>query len=224
MSKVKIQGNSSGTGVFTIEAPNSNTDRTLTLPDNAGEVLTNASDIPAANLTGSLPAIDGSSLTGVGKVLNVWQATKTDTQAISGFTAVDVSGLTLTINPTSTSSKFLVTFNVWASNDYYKSYINLLRNGTVLSANADGAGDGRYRGTSVHALDQGDINSHGLVGNHTITYLDSPNTTSSLTYKIQARGRLTSNVTYINRSVPDRTVTEYDDRLVSHIIVTEIAS
>ena len=63
MSKVKIEGNASGTGTFTIAAPNSNTDRTLTLPDEAGTVLTSASDLPAANLTGTLPAIDGSNLT-----------------------------------------------------------------------------------------------------------------------------------------------------------------
>jgi hypothetical protein len=33
MAKIKIQGNASGTGVLTIEAPNTNTDRTITLPD-----------------------------------------------------------------------------------------------------------------------------------------------------------------------------------------------
>jgi len=41
MSKVAIQGNASGTGTFTIASPNSNTDRTLTLPDEAGTVLIN---------------------------------------------------------------------------------------------------------------------------------------------------------------------------------------
>ena len=41
MSKVVIQGNASGTGNFTIAAPNSDTNRTLTLPDQAGEVLVN---------------------------------------------------------------------------------------------------------------------------------------------------------------------------------------
>jgi hypothetical protein len=41
MSRVVIQGDASGTGDFTIAAPNSNTDRTLTLPDEAGEVLVN---------------------------------------------------------------------------------------------------------------------------------------------------------------------------------------
>ena len=40
MSKVAIQGNASGTGTFTLEAPNSNTDRTLTLPDSAGTIAT----------------------------------------------------------------------------------------------------------------------------------------------------------------------------------------
>jgi hypothetical protein len=45
MSKVQLQGNVSGTGVFTIASPNSNTDRTLTLPDNSGTVLTSSSSI-----------------------------------------------------------------------------------------------------------------------------------------------------------------------------------
>ena len=38
MSKVVIQGNASGTGNFTIAAPNSNTDRTFNLPDATGTV------------------------------------------------------------------------------------------------------------------------------------------------------------------------------------------
>jgi len=43
MSQVKISGNASGTGVLTIAAPNTNTDRTLSLPDNTGDILTTAS-------------------------------------------------------------------------------------------------------------------------------------------------------------------------------------
>ena len=33
MAKVKIQGHASGTGIITLTAPNTNTDRTITLPD-----------------------------------------------------------------------------------------------------------------------------------------------------------------------------------------------
>jgi hypothetical protein len=56
MSKVAIKGATTGTGTFTIESPATNTDRTLVLPDNAGTVLTSASDLAAANLTGNVAA------------------------------------------------------------------------------------------------------------------------------------------------------------------------
>jgi hypothetical protein len=42
MSKIALSGNASGTGTFTIASPNSNSDRTLNLPDEAGTVLTTA--------------------------------------------------------------------------------------------------------------------------------------------------------------------------------------
>ena len=42
MSKIALTPNATGTGVFTISSPATNTDRTLTLPDEAGTVLTTA--------------------------------------------------------------------------------------------------------------------------------------------------------------------------------------
>ena len=82
MAKVKIQGSASGSGVLTIQAPTTSTDRTITLPDTTGTLLDENSSVPAANLTGTvadarisaltaskltgaLPAISGSSLTGI---------------------------------------------------------------------------------------------------------------------------------------------------------------
>jgi len=82
MAKVKITGHASGTGVVTVTAPNTSTDRTITLPDTTGTLLDENSSVPAANLTGTvadarisaltaskltgaLPAIDGASLTGI---------------------------------------------------------------------------------------------------------------------------------------------------------------
>ena len=52
MSKVVIAGDASGTGTFTISAPNGNTDRTLVLPDEAGTVLTSASSISSTQVSG----------------------------------------------------------------------------------------------------------------------------------------------------------------------------
>jgi len=62
MSLIKLQGNASGTGAFTIAAPNSNTDRTLTLPDATGTVL--AAPAGAVTISSSAPSnsltLDGS--------------------------------------------------------------------------------------------------------------------------------------------------------------------
>ncbi len=74
MAKVKIQGNASGTGVLTVTAPNTSTDRTITLPDATGAILT--ADGDGSSLTGIqsplvegtdylAPDGDGSSLTGI---------------------------------------------------------------------------------------------------------------------------------------------------------------
>ncbi len=68
MSKVKIQGNASGTGVLTVTAPNTSTDRTITLPDSTGTILDNTSTLDATKLSGNLPAISGASLTNVNAV------------------------------------------------------------------------------------------------------------------------------------------------------------
>ena len=60
MSKISLEPNASGAGTFTLAAPNSNTNRTLTLPDEAGSVLTDVSDIEpqvktATNAPGDAP-------------------------------------------------------------------------------------------------------------------------------------------------------------------------
>tara|TARA_R100001509_G_scaffold162982_1_gene136084 strand:- start:118 stop:600 length:483 start_codon:yes stop_codon:yes gene_type:complete len=62
MSQVKISGNASGTGTLTIAAPNTNTDRTINIPDTAGNIVTtgDSGTITAPMLdggqTGSAPA------------------------------------------------------------------------------------------------------------------------------------------------------------------------
>ena len=55
MSKVAITGNASGTGTFTIASPDSNTDRTLNLPDSAGTLATAESTLTQFNASGSAP-------------------------------------------------------------------------------------------------------------------------------------------------------------------------
>jgi hypothetical protein len=47
MSKIALEGNAAGTGTFTIASPNSNTSRTLTLPDATGTVVLDTTLPPA---------------------------------------------------------------------------------------------------------------------------------------------------------------------------------
>jgi len=69
MSKVKITGNASGTGVLTIEAPNTNTDRTITLPDSTGTVLMTDGDgsaltnLPAGGVDGIVSSANATAIT-----------------------------------------------------------------------------------------------------------------------------------------------------------------
>jgi hypothetical protein len=42
MSKISLSPDASGSGIFTIASPNSNTNRTLTLPDDTGTIVTNS--------------------------------------------------------------------------------------------------------------------------------------------------------------------------------------
>jgi len=74
MSKIKLTGHASGTGVLTISAPNTSTDGTITLPDTTGTLLDENSSVPAANLTGTvadarfpatLPAASAANLTAI---------------------------------------------------------------------------------------------------------------------------------------------------------------
>jgi len=86
MSKVKIQGNASGTGVVTLTAPNTNTDRTITLPDSSDTLVSTAPSTSGniltsdgTNWTSAAPAAAGAdtslsnlSSTGENKVCQAW--------------------------------------------------------------------------------------------------------------------------------------------------------
>jgi len=135
--------------------------------------------IDATALTGNLPAIDGSSLTGIsgGKVLQVVSATDNGYTTSSSNTYAD-TGLTATITPSATSSKILV----------------LVSHGTVEKRNSDtGMALQLLRGATVILKFAGQIGYHGASvstsavqsSNASTTYLDSPATTSATTYKTQ---------------------------------------
>ena len=202
----------SSSGTVTLVPANTGNAFVVTLPAETGNIITTGSTgktIPRA----ALPA---------GSVLQVAQAVKTDTWSTTGWGMVDITGLSVTMTPTSATSKFLVMTRVFASGNYYVTYLNLVRNSTTIFT-GDAAGS-RPTPTSLFVLDVTQSNDHGFVHIHSLSYLDSPGTGSAVTYKLQGSGRAPSYVMYVNRSVPDRNFTEYDSRTASSLIVMEIAA
>jgi hypothetical protein len=102
MSLVKISGNASGTGTFEIAAPNSNTDRTLTLPDASGTVVVGASAVSAV---GQIPfSTDGTSYTPTEKIVSGTVVASTSGTSIN-FTGIPswVKRITVMFNGVSTN-------------------------------------------------------------------------------------------------------------------------
>ena len=79
MSKVKIQGNASGTGVITLTAPNTSTDRTVTLPDE-DITLGGGVDGIVSTADGTAITIDSAENVGIGVVPETWLPAKTALQ------------------------------------------------------------------------------------------------------------------------------------------------
>ena len=84
MSKVKIQGNASGTGVVTLTAPNTNIDRTITLPDGDISLGVGIDD----NATSTAITIDSSESVNIPNTLKLGA----DNTLTSLFTIQDTSG------------------------------------------------------------------------------------------------------------------------------------
>jgi|14BtaG_2_1085337.scaffolds.fasta_scaffold02116_2 hypothetical protein len=156
-----------------------------------------------------------------GSIIQVKQVIKTDTWSTTGYSAADITGLSLSITPRSAGSKILCRYNLRASSDYWKTYVNLIRESTALFQGAT-AGI-RPTQTSSIVTERTNSNAHGFMHDHSVTFLDSPRTTSTITYKLQGYGRGGSYIMYVNRSVPDRNTTDYDSRCSSNLILMEVA-
>ena len=177
---------------------------------------------PANASVGTAQLIDGAvtsaklaSGTG-GKVLQVVSANKTDTFTSASSSFVDLTGITVNITPSATSSKILVMCSLSLSVDNGGApQLKLLRDSTALNL-ADAAGS-RGRTTTSYVISATDV-----IASVPITFLDSPSSTSQLTYKVQGFGYNTNTI-YVNRTIDDADAA-YRQRTGSSITVMEIGA
>ena len=134
-----------------------------------------------------------------GKILQVVQQEKLDTwSTTSDFVFSDVTGLAVTITPSSSSNKVLVLVDVVASSDYWGTYIKLFRNTTEIGADATGMQSNQNGHFSSIFTNETDSNNNGFTHLHNRQILDSPNTTSAVTYRYQVKAE--SNEVFLNRA------------------------
>tara|TARA_Y100000401_G_C8212825_1_gene169348 strand:+ start:95 stop:628 length:534 start_codon:yes stop_codon:yes gene_type:complete len=163
----------------------------------------------------------GSDITNVGKVLQIVSATKTDSASgTSTSTPTDITGLSVNITPASASNKVWIVFTVSVSVDgsYGAQGILLVRNSTQICL-ADAEGN-RARNT-IKAVGGGA--SHYYQQALGQNFLDSPNSTSQVTYKLQHVDTSTNNTIYINRNQNNSNDAGYS-RSTSTITAIEIAA
>ena len=125
---------------------------------------------------------------GGGLVLQVVQTVKTDTFSSTSTTFVDVTGLTVAITPASSSNKVLVMYTIDISEAIGDGNVTLqLYRGTTAIFQGDAASN-RQRGSNQ----TGPSGTEHSVQNFSGMYLDSPSSTSELTYKFQLHVKNTS--------------------------------
>ena len=212
MSIVKIQGNASGTGEFTLASPNGNTNRTITLPD----------------ATGTLDRTNRA-----GNVLQVVHTAKTSTFVgtsvpDNGGYFIDVTGMSASITPSSASSKILIMTTLYmgvttGGSGYQQSYrLKRTIGGTVAFPIVGDAEGGRPRTTG--RVSNYTTNQYWMTLNSG-THYDSPATTSAITYQVQIGGYSGSPIMYLNRAETFQvSAGEYDTVPVSTITLMEIAA
>ena len=184
-----LQGSTSGS--VTLQEPAVSGSTVLTLPAVSGTVLTTGSSgqsIPKA----ALPT---------GSVLQVVSTTKTDTFSSTSSTDVAITGLSATITPTSASSKILVlttfAFNV---DDTSNIRFNLYRNASQITAYRGDARGNNSRAAIFYRGLQGGQNIYNAYAFGNMNYLDSPASTSALTYQVYGN---TNGTIFINRPAGD---------------------
>jgi hypothetical protein len=171
--------------------------------------ITNADINASAGIVGSkltdIKTVNGDSLIGSGdlevgggKVLQV-VSVNLPTPVTVGYSASwqDLSGMSVAITPSTTTSKIYIMCSLTSANSNH-SHARIARGSTAVGA---GIAASNRPGVFAYGNNPGGVNSTRV---DSMNFLDSPNTTSPTTYKVQlwvTNG--TSNTVYINRTAGD---------------------
>jgi hypothetical protein len=174
MSSIVISGDTSG--AITLAAPAVAGTNTITLPASTGTVLT----------TGSPQS---------GGVIQVQSTTVTAYTALSvSTTKADFAGMSVSITPKFSTSKILVQVNIAFNSPAIQTFSGfVLRDSTIIG---QGTGSNSTVGGCFGIATANDPSYR--LWETSFSYLDSPATTSAITYKIQIANNVNTQTIYFN--------------------------
>jgi hypothetical protein len=155
-----------------------------------------------------------------GGIVQMKQAFKGDTFTTTSGSFVDVTGLSVSITPSSNSNKILVQVNLCGQGrpSYARNIPRLVRDSTPIGNSTDPGS----RIAGFGQMYQGEDGAN--TATTSIEFLDSPATTSAVTYKVQiVNGNNTGDVMCINRSYDDGN-NSAGHRYSSSITVMEVSA
>jgi hypothetical protein len=131
-----------------------------------------------------------------GSILQVSSTIKSDVFSTTSASMTDVTGLSVSITPSNVSNKILIHYSVNMGNNaqYNLAAGDITRNGTAIAL-GDIAGS---RQRCIFGTQEGG-GIHGDMRCYAGTFLDSPSSTSTLTYQIRIRSE-NGNTVWVNRS------------------------
>ena len=152
-----------------------------------------------------------------GGIVQVKSVTKTDGDFNTNSTSyTDITGLSVSITPTRSDSKILIFANIHGVGDSStQAYFRFMRDSTAICVGTDVGSRVSATLGSMYTDQSNDTNSCSQ------QFLDSPSTTSSVTYKIQCRTQGSGSI-YINRSVTDQNAAT-SGRFTSSLTVMEVS-
>jgi len=150
------------------------------------------------------------------KIIQVVSTPKYNTFSTSSTSFTDVSGLSVSITPKSSSNKVLVMVDMKFGSDTNGAEIfaRLLRGSTLIYAGNASSREECFFG-------QEDTEDQFRMDQASANFLDSPNTTSATTYKVQIRNNNSGHTLFINRTGADTNNGAYP-RTASSIIAMEV--
>tara|TARA_R100001510_G_scaffold52475_1_gene53206 strand:+ start:239 stop:889 length:651 start_codon:yes stop_codon:yes gene_type:complete len=213
-AKIKLK-TASGGGSFSLQAPSSSSNnRVMTLPDSAdGTILTTTN--PKA-----------------GNIIQVQHAYKGDRFTTTSEVFTDITGLSITITPSSSSNKILLICHMGAAGTQQSDLdhgqaIRVQRSiggGNFSDDNKlNGAADGQRKRISFKGVGWS-FNTDHMPGGVGFSGVDDPNTTSATIYKVQVAAQQAAYPFVLNGNTLNTNQTQvYNARSFSSLIAMEIA-